>query len=189
MWSKNITQSVCVAIIPSFIKLLQNIITYKNRHWLWSLKSCQVSHWVIYWCFPPYIFLEISNLIRNDIDVYVFTDGEVLCSLLLFWNMPKIYKAIKIKCGFLHCEVESVYVCSLTVKHCTTTYFIWIICKKRHKNPNHCYPWCALDSRMTQRKNYTIYLLWLRTQISQNKLDICHRLYTFTKVNPSVHPS
>lgn len=48
VWSTNITQSVCVAIIPSFIKLLRNIITYKNQHWLWSLKSCQVSHWVIY---------------------------------------------------------------------------------------------------------------------------------------------
>lgn len=81
--------------------------------------------------FPPYIFGKISNLIINVIDVCIFTDGEVLCSLLLFWNTPKIYKAIKIKCGFLNCEVESVYVSSLTIKHYTTTYFIWIICKKK----------------------------------------------------------
>lgn len=144
----------------------------------------------MYWrFFPPYIFWKISNLIINDIDVCIFTDGEVLCSLLLFWNMPKIYKAIKIKCDFLNYEVESVYVSSLTVKHYTTIYFIWIICKKRHKNPHHCYPWCALDSRMTQRKNYTIYLLWLRKQISQSKLDICHTRCIFTKVSPSIHPS
>lgn len=81
--------------------------------------------------FPPYIFGKISNLIINVIDVCIFTDGEVLCSLLLFWNTPKIYKTIKIKCGFLNCEVESVYVSSLTIKHYTTTYFIWIICKKK----------------------------------------------------------
>lgn len=54
--------------------------------------------------------------------------------------MPEIYKTIKITRVFVFLKLKQSIESTLTIKHFTTIYFIWIICKNKNKKDISCPP-------------------------------------------------
>lgn len=74
-----VTQTVALGLLSSHSLLNCSDTSYKDWQWLWSLKSCQVSHWVIYWYFFPHTFKMLNLIVIRTVSF--LTDGA--CRLFI----------------------------------------------------------------------------------------------------------